>query len=312
MNRRLLKFAIGLAGIGFVTTYPRFQREKEASTARFRLGSQIFQSPAGALEYAVTGQGTPILAIHGAGGGYDQGMLMAQILDTMRCQIIAISRAGYGRTPLSTGYTPENQADAIRALLDHLGIERAVVVAISAGGLASLQFAVRHADRCAGLVMLSAVTPSVLTNLPRPHMIPALHIFWASDYLSWLILQFGRDALMALLGKLESERLQTPAAQRLLNGLFDGMFPMSNWRDGTIRDFEELYAMDRNFPARVGVPTLIIHGTHDTAVLYGAAQAAAKMIPNARLLTIEDGSHLIIGTHIPEIRAAVDEFATSL
>ncbi len=308
----LLKYAAVLAGVGVVTTYPRYEREKKIAIDRLRAGSQIFQSPTGALEYQVTGQGMPVLVIHGAGGGYDQGILMAHILDPARYQIVAISRPGYRRTPLSTGQTPENLADAIRALLDHLGIERAIVVGISAGGLASLQFAVRHAERCAALVMLSAVTPSVLTNLPGPHMLPALRLLWSSDYASWLILNFGRDALKSILGTIEPERMQNPAAVKLIDGLFDSMFPIRDWRDGTIHDFEELDAMDRNFPAQVGVPTLIIHGTRDTAVLYGAAQAAAKLIPNAHLITFEGGSHLVIGTHIPEIRAAIDALVSEV
>jgi len=312
MNRRLLKFAAVIAGAAFAYTYPRYLREKEAAVARLRLGSKIFQSPTGALEYQVVGQGTPVLSIHGGGGGYDQGMLSAQGLDPARYQIVAFSRPGYKRTPLSTGRRPEDQADAACALLDHLGIERALVVGISAGGLSSLQFAVRHPDRCAGLVLLSAVTPSILAHLPGPYMVPILKALLLSDYTYWLILQFGLQGLITALGGNEPERLQNPAAQKMIHDLFEGMFPVSLWREGTLNDIEQVYAMNPTLAAQVTVSTLLIHGTHDTAAIYSAAQAAAKMIPNARLMTIENGSHLIAATHMTEIRAAIDEFVSGL
>ncbi|MCX9077377.1 MAG: alpha/beta hydrolase [Candidatus Methanoperedens sp.] len=307
MNR-LLKFAAVLAGLGFIYTYPRYQREKESAIARLRLGRTIFQSPTGPLEYQVVGQGTPVLSIHGGGGGYDQGMLTAQGLDPARYQIIAISRPGYKRTPLSTGRRPEDQADAAFALLNHLGIERAVVVGVSAGGLSSLQFAVCYPDRCAGLVLLSAVTPSILAHLPGPYMVPMLKALLLSDYVYWLILRFGVQGLITALGRNEPERLQNPATQKMINDLFEGMFPVSLWREGTLNDVEQVYAMNPTLAAQVTVPTLLIHGTHDTAAIYAAAQAAAKMIPNARLMTIENGSHLIAATHMAEIRAAIDAF----
>jgi pimeloyl-ACP methyl ester carboxylesterase len=49
------------------------------------------------------------------------------------------------------------QADAFVQLLDHLGIDKVVVVGISAGAWSSLQFAVRHPDRCRALVLPLAV-----------------------------------------------------------------------------------------------------------------------------------------------------------
>ena len=45
-----------------------------------------------------------------------------------------------------------------------------------------------------------------------------------------------------------------------------------------------------------------------TQISNEAAQATAKMIPNSRLMTIKGGSHLVLATHIAEIRAAIDEF----
>ncbi|HET7131312.1 MAG TPA: hypothetical protein VFJ95_03655 [Gammaproteobacteria bacterium] len=40
-------------------------------------GSTVADTPCGPMEYAVTGSGSPVLSIHGAGGGFDQGLVLA-------------------------------------------------------------------------------------------------------------------------------------------------------------------------------------------------------------------------------------------
>ena len=71
-----------------------------------------------------------MLAIHGSGGGYDQGI-----------RVIAMSRFGYLRTPMHTDASAAAQADAHACLLDVLGIRQAAVMGGSAGAPSVLQMA---------------------------------------------------------------------------------------------------------------------------------------------------------------------------
>ena len=57
-------------------------------------------------------------------------------------------------TPLPADASAEAQADAHACLLDALGIERAAIVGGSAGAPSAMQFALRHPDRTAALVLL--------------------------------------------------------------------------------------------------------------------------------------------------------------
>jgi len=66
----------------------------------------------GPIEYAVQGHGIPVLAVHGAGGGYDQGLLVAGNAFGEGYQVIAPSRFGYLRTPVPPDVSPAAQADA--------------------------------------------------------------------------------------------------------------------------------------------------------------------------------------------------------
>jgi hypothetical protein len=123
-----------------------FTRWKRETIARLQTGSQVAQTPRGPIEYATQGEGPAILIIHGTLGGYDQGM--AFVSQNPGFKSIAVSRPGYLRTPLQTGRTPAEQADAFAALLDVLNIPRVAAVAISGGGPSALQFALRYPERC--------------------------------------------------------------------------------------------------------------------------------------------------------------------
>jgi pimeloyl-ACP methyl ester carboxylesterase len=100
------------------------------------------------------------LSVHGAGGGFDQGLELADPLARAGFRVIAVSRFGYLRTPLP----PDASAAAHACLLDALNIRRVAVLGTSAGGPSSMQFALRHPDRTAALVLL---VPAAYA--PRPN-----------------------------------------------------------------------------------------------------------------------------------------------
>lgn len=120
----------------------------------------------GVVEYATTGEGPTVLALHGAMGGWDQSMILARTLDLTDFRVVALSRPGYLGTALEAGRPPDDQADLYAATLDALGVERAAVIAISGGGPSAIRFALRHPDRCWALVLVSTVGEPVTGRLP--------------------------------------------------------------------------------------------------------------------------------------------------
>ena len=128
---------------------------------KLQAGSRIADTQHGPLEYAVTGSGPAILVFHGASGGYEQAQLLSKLIDPGNFSLIGVSRPGYRQTPLSTGRAPAQQADAACKLLDLLDIQKTAVLGISAGGLAAIQLALRHPERCRGLILVSADMPPV-------------------------------------------------------------------------------------------------------------------------------------------------------
>src|SRR5450432_617512 len=107
----------------------------DLTRARARLvgRSKTIETSFGTLEYAVMGVGEPILIVHGAAGGYDQGIDMTSAIAGRGYQLIAPSRFGYLRSTMPRDLTTAMQADAYAQMLDRLGIDKANIVGISAG-----------------------------------------------------------------------------------------------------------------------------------------------------------------------------------
>ena len=94
-------------------------RHRRRST-RVASGSLMADTRCGPIEYASVGEGLPVLLVHGAGGGFDQGLDLGGPLSPHGFRVIAMSRFGYLRTPLPADASAAAQADAHAALLDAL------------------------------------------------------------------------------------------------------------------------------------------------------------------------------------------------
>src|SRR5688572_13998823 len=130
------------AGGGWVAR--SYQQDLQAARERIATSSSVARTACGAIEYAEAGSGPAVLVVHGAGGGFDQGLDFAGDLAASGFRVIAVSRFGYLRTPLPADASAAAQADAHACLLDALGIPRAAVIGASAGAPSSLQFALRY------------------------------------------------------------------------------------------------------------------------------------------------------------------------
>ena len=117
--------------------------------------SEVFAAGGERIEYVQGGAGAAVLVVHGSGGGFDQGALIAGAVIGDGFRWIAPSRFGYLGSTLPAGATFETQADAYARLLDHLGIRQTAVVALSQGGPSALYFALKYPERVQSLVLLS-------------------------------------------------------------------------------------------------------------------------------------------------------------
>lgn len=273
----------------------------------------------GLIEVASVGDGPAVIALHGGMGGFDQSLLLARALGIAGCRVLVVSRPGYLGTPMLPGRGQEDQADLYAALLDTLAIERTAVIAVSAGGPSALHFALRHADRCRGLIMVStctgqlAIPPEVQRRLPILKIAARVPPLLA--LLRWATRRNPENAARRAIADdaVRARTLSHPEAGPMLFKLQTSTFErLAERLPGTLSDmaqFEHLPALPF---ADVQVPILAIHGTGDRVVPFAHARALASLAPRCDLMAIEGGEHVSLVTHLDAVRERVRAFLDGL
>jgi pimeloyl-ACP methyl ester carboxylesterase len=286
-------------------------RWNSRTLAGLRAASRTVNTRRGEIEYATSPTGSPILISHGTLGGFDQGVVAAELILTPQFRPIAVSRPGYLRTALAVGATPEQQADAFAALLDSLAIDRLPIIGISGGGPPALQFALRHPQRCTAIVLICAVTQRL--TLPRRAMFAARFPRVAtSNTANWFVSLLYRrfPAPIAQQAFTPYERSSSVSAADRCDALrlMGTSVPVKPRFEGVMNDASYLSTLDSYPLERITQPTLIIHGDSDEVVPFAHAQLAAGKIPGARLIAQEHGSHFASFVRSSDTRAAIQEF----
>jgi len=300
----LLALGLGLAVVSMLSwLVVAFNRAKGARMALLDAESEIAQTAAGPVEYALLGDAGPVvLFLHGSPGGYDN----AEPLDN-GFRTLAPSRPGYLRTPLEVGATASEQAAAMAALLDQLEIDQVIVFAVSGGGPAGLCFAADFPERTVALVAAEAVSGA--TPLPKMPSFPGL------DFLLWVIgravwATVGSRGLIRMMIPDPANRaklLEDPKGLERFNALFAGVWPLEPRVAGANNDSVQFAGLELPLE-RIVAPTLVIHGTADINVPYAHGQRIADQIPGARLHTIDGGDHMMPFTHAAEFERVLTAF----
>jgi len=280
--------------------------------ARVSIGSQIIATRCGNIEYADAGEGPAIVMIHGAGGGFDQGMALAGAFVPRGYRVIAMSRFGYLRTLAPEHVSIALQADAHACLLDALGVRSAAVIGVSAGAPSALEFALRHGERCAALVLLGPGWFASPERVPRRFGPLAGIVFeWSlhSDFAFWVIGRFFPvTAIRTVLGT-PPDVVATASAseQARVNSILWNILPISQRRVGLLLEAQLTVAPLSKPLGLIKAPTLTIGAEDDLYGTYENAQFIAKGVPRGHFIGYPVGGHLFVG-HNEEVLAAVAHF----
>ncbi|MBK9306619.1 MAG: alpha/beta hydrolase [Nitrospira sp.] len=271
--------------------------------------STVLTSPVGDIEFKRGGAGVPVLVIHGSGGGYDQGELIATAILDERFDWIAPSRFGYLRSTFREGNTFDDQAKAYTFLLDRLGLQRVAVLAISHGGPSALLFAALYPERVSSLTLLSCgvASSSDVSQTQASQKGNALTMVFKFEILYWVVRKFLRKKLMRLMGATDEVIANLTTEQRtMVNQLIDFMAPVVPRYAGVAVDNKARMPNER--VAAIRAPTLIVHATDDALQLFHNAEYAAANIPGSRLLSFDRGGHLLLLVEQSAIQTEVRQF----
>ncbi len=313
-----------LLAAGFLLAW--FTSWRADKLASLNSESELEKTDQGTVEYSARGEGSAVLVFHGAPGGYDQAMLVGSYFGEGDFHIVAPSRPGYLRTPLTTGVTPEEQADALADLVDRLAISRVAILARSCGAPAAVQFALRHPKKVWALVLISAVTAKSSFHGEPPRTEPGSLVLdkLGGDLGAWLFFEAAEKDPSRVLARIVDAENNGSSLQRQslmgyilkdsdqlawLQSLIGTFVPLSTREAGIRNDLVQIRALADLPFEKISTPMLIVHGTADNLVPFSEAEAISRRMPGAILFPVQGAGHLVeIGPWAAGVQSRIGDF----
>lgn len=254
-------------------------------------GQEIFYEDTG-------GTGPVVLLTHGF--LMDHRMFAPQVEAlSPQFRVVTWDERGFGQTRWDGGpFSYWDSADDALALLDHLGVERAIFGGMSQGGFVSLRVALRAPERVIGLVLISTqagVDPEPVIAGYRQMM------------QTWLT----AGPLDALVHAIATIILGTDQSH---------WEPwLSRWREVPKESLEQpticLLSRDDITPrlGEIAAPAIVFHGTADQAIPFARAEQLAAGLRDCRgPVKVEGAAHASNLTHPDQVTPRLLEFCRSL
>jgi len=253
------------------------------------------------MAYDDEGEGAPVVFLHGF--PFNRSMWREQA-DALRatCRVVAPDLRGHGgTTAVGEPATMEEVAEDVAALLDVLGIGRAIVCGLSMGGYVTLAFFRKYAGRVRALV-LADTRPQADTEEGRRER----------EETAQRALKDGMEPIAdAMLPKLlsSSTRERRPDVVERVRAMVLGMRPAgaaAALRGAALRrDQTDLLPL-------IKVPTLVVVGSEDVIAPPSVAEAMREKIEGSRLVRIEGAGHVSNVERPGEFNRALVDFLRGL
>ncbi|MDQ0739828.1 alpha/beta fold hydrolase [Pseudomonas sp. W4I3] len=239
------------------------------------------RTPAG-TSYLATGQGQPVVLIHGV--GLNKEMWGGQVVGlATHYHVISYDMLGHGASPRPAAGTPLlGYADQLLELLDHLQLPQATVIGFSMGGLVARAFALHYPDRLKSLVVLN----SVFNRSPKQRAGVIARTAQAAEH--------GPDAnAEAALSRWFSREYQAanPAQIAALRQTLAGNDPQGYLTTYELFATQDMYRADDLKGLRA--PTLVATGELDPGSTPEMARQLADRIPGATVAVLAEQRHMM-------------------
>ena len=242
---------------------------------------------------APAGSGQPVfLLLHGFGASLYSWEAVMEPLSRLGT-VIAYDRPAFGLTerPLTwqgqNPYGPEAQVALAIGLLDHFGVQKAILVGNSAGGAIAMQVALAHPDRVSALVL---VDPAVYSGGGLPAW---LHPVLATPQMHHLGPLVARQILSSGPALIKTAWHDPTKITPVTLALYEKPLRVNNW-DQALWEFS-LASSDTGLAQHLGeltLSTLVVTGDDDRIVPTDQSIRLSKALPNAQLVVIANAGHV--------------------
>jgi 3-oxoadipate enol-lactonase len=233
------------------------------------------------LAVEVRGEGPAVLFIHGY--PLDRSIWTHQVAALDGWTRIAPDLRGMGQSDApDLGYNMETYASDLAALLDLLGVDKAVLVGLSMGGYVAFEFLRRWRDRVRAFVLVDtraeADTPEGKKNRDAA---AATARDQGADAIAETMLPKVLGASTRAAAPATVERVRAMMAATPVAGIVGALAAMRDRPDST-----------QMLAGLAGIPSLVIVGDEDELTPAAQARAMADAIPGASLVVIRSAGHL--------------------
>ncbi|MFC8428150.1 alpha/beta fold hydrolase [Streptomyces sp. NPDC057253] len=246
---------------------------------------------------AETGDGPPVLLLHGGGPGAsgvsNYARNIAELAEEHR--VIVPDLPGYGRSSKGVdGTDPFGYlADGIRGLLDELGLEKAHLVGNSYGGACALRLALDTPDRVERMVLMGPGGIGTTRALPTPGLSSLLNYYTGDGPSRHKLEKFIRNYLVfnaadvpdsaideRYRASIDPEVIAAPPLRRPSGpGALRTVWKMDFTRDPRL--------------SRLPVPTLVLWGARDKVNRPSGGRMLAERLPNCDLYLVANTGHWV-------------------
>jgi 3-oxoadipate enol-lactonase len=243
------------------------------------------------------GDGPPIVLSHGFLMDHEMfGHQVAAFAPAYR--VVTWDERGFGETRTDgTPFTYWDSARDLFGLLDHLGIERAVLGGMSQGGYLSLRAALLHPDRVRALVLIDTQSPP-----EEPEQVAG----YRTMIDTWVEGGYQEELASVIAGLIVGDAEEEPRWKAKWQ-----RWPAERLRQAGPALLDRDDITDRLH--EIDAPALVVHGAKDLAIPVSRAQELCDGLPDCRdMLVVEGAAHAPNLTHPEPVNAAIRAFLQGL
>ncbi len=233
------------------------------------------------LVYEVTGDGPPVVFLHGF--TLDMRMWDDQVpAFAATHRVVRYDLRGFGTSSPPVVDEPYTHTDDLRALLTHLGIERAAIAGLSMGGEVAHEFALAFPESVSSLILVGSVLRGYVWDAVSSAILGSIYGLGAEGRLAEAKAGWLAAPLFAC------SRRSPDVAARLERMVDD----YSCWRllNDDPHAALEPPALERLH--EIATPALVVVGEEDLPDLHVIADRLAASIPGARKVVLPDAGHM--------------------
>jgi pimeloyl-ACP methyl ester carboxylesterase len=228
--------------------------------------------------YLVCGIGEPVILLHGAGAGAVTWYPSINAI-SKNFQVLAPDIVGYGESDKPDApYNRPYFSTWLKGFLKELKISKAHIVGLSQGGAIALQFAIDHAKMVDKLVLVDSAGLGAKVSFW-----PLIGTIWMNSFPSSIANRFNSRFI------LHKPINRDPNHSKYSIAVLKSKGGKNSFKQGRGTAVSKI---SEDLLKQIEIETLIVWGDDDKLFPVEYAEAAAKIIPNAKLHVIKDAGHL--------------------